>query len=217
MSLFKSVQRWIWQIGEIFVPEDTKIKSLLNLEPDLMRNLLPKSAVYSKDIVVLFDYQNKVVRFLIKSIKYKNNFSLRKRVALYLYEELLDIASDVTLFYGSSPLLLPMPMSDGEKRGRGFNQCEEIVSEIKKLSGENIETSFVTLNKTRETDRQTTLSRQKREINVRNSMYADKKTVQGRVCIVLDDVFTTGATLKEARRALMEAGSKCVIGLFIAH
>lgn len=204
-------------VQNLLVPENAKVQELLNLPLGVMRDLLPKSPVYSKDIFVLFDYQNKIVRFIVKSIKYKNNASLRKRLAIYLYEEITDISAEITLFEGTPPLLVPMPMSKVEKRKRGFNQCEELVREIKKLGGDNVEVSYNTLKKVRETKRQTTLSREERVKNVKRSMTATLRQAQGRIIIVLDDVYTTGASLSEARRALLEAGAKRVIGLFIAH
>lgn len=222
MSILKSFKKWVEGIVELIqdllVPEDLKIQKLLNLPAGTMRDLLPKSPVYSKDIFVLFDYQNKVVRLIVKSIKYKNNANLRRRVAGYLYEEIIDLASEIALFDGAPPLLVPMPMSKKEKRNRGFNQCEELVKEIKKLGEENIEVSYNTLKKVRETERQTKLSREKRMENVRDSMIARSPTSgQIKTVIVLDDVYTTGASLSEARRALLASGASRVIGLFIAH
>ncbi len=221
MPLLKLIKSWVEKIlgfiQNILVPEDIKIQKLLNLPTGVMRDLLPKSAVYSKDIFVLFDYQNKIVRLIVKSIKYKNNASLRKKIAIYLYEEIVDISSEIALFEGSSPLLVPMPMSKLEKKKRGFNQCEELVKEIKKLGGENIEVSYDTLKKIRETKRQTELNREERMKNIMNSMEAENKIIKNRVVIVLDDVYTTGASLAEARRVLLSAGTKRVIGLFIAH
>jgi len=157
------------------------------------------------------------VRLIVKSIKYKNNAGLRKRIAGYLYEELLDISSEIALFEGAPPLLVPMPMSKVEKRKRGFNQCEELVREIKKIGGDNIEVSYNTLKKVRETERQTKLSREERMENIKNSMQAENKIIKNKTIIILDDVYTTGASLLEARRALLSSGAKRVIGLFIAH
>jgi ComF family protein len=203
-------------VQNFLVPEDIKVQKLLNMPAGTMRDLLPKSPVYMKDIFVLFDYQNKMVRTIVKSIKYKDNASLRKRIAGILYEEITELSSDITLFEGAPPVLVPMPMSKLEKRKRGFNQCEELCQEIKKLGGENIEVSYNTLKKVRETQRQTKLGREERAENVKDSFHAEPmqkiKTV-----IVLDDVYTTGASLAEARRALLSAGFRRVYGLFIAH
>jgi competence protein ComFC len=222
MPLLKLIKNCVKKIAgfvqDLLVPEDIKIQKLLDLPAGVLRDLLPKSPVYSKDIFVLFDYQNKIVRLIVKSIKYKNNASLRKRIAGYFYEELVDISSEIALFEGAPPLLVPMPMSKIEKRKRGFNQCEELVREIKKMGGNNVEVSYDTLKKVRETERQTTLSREQRLENLKNSLSVPMSIgIKNRVCIVLDDVYTTGASLLEARRALLESGAKRVIGLFVAH
>jgi len=222
MFILKSVINWIKKLSKILtnvlIPEDLKIQKLLALPVGTMQDLLPKSPVYSKNIFVLFDYHHKIVRLIIKFIKYKNNASLRKRIAIYLYEELVDISSEITLFEGAPPLLIPMPMSKKEKRSRGFNQCEELMREIKKLGGDNIEISYNTLKKVRETKRQTKLSREERLENVKDSMAVfDFSKIKNRTVIVLDDVYTTGASLSEARRALTSAGAHHVIGLFVAH
>lgn len=224
MIAVKSVKGWakplIEFIKDLLVPEDVRVCKLLNLSAGTMRDLLPKSPVYMKDVFVLFDYQNKAVRFIVKCIKYKNNANLRKRLAVYLYEEILSISSDIVLFEGIPPLLIPMPMSKTEKRKRGFNQCEELAGEIKKLGGANIKISYNVLKKIKETERQTSLNREKRAENVKESMTAtpiNNRPVGSRTVIVLDDVYTTGASFLEARRALFAAGFRRVIGLFVAH
>jgi predicted amidophosphoribosyltransferase len=245
MLPIKSVKRWVETILEslqnFLAPEEAKVQKILDLSPGVMRDLLPHSPVYMKDIIILFDYQNKVVRFLVKYLKYKNNSGLRKRIAGYLYEEIMEVCTETALFEGASPLLIPMPMSKKEKRNRGFNQCEELCMEIKKIGGRDVKVAFNLLQKIRETERQTKLSRGEREQNVKNSMAINKNLKKSsqdlagypfnngesgqhsargtlrRTVIVLDDVYTTGATFSEARRVLLDAGFSRVIGLFIAH
>ena len=154
----------IWEfaiktIKDFLVPENKKIEGILKMEAHTMRLLLPKSPINSKNIFVLFDYRNKIVRLLVKAIKYKNNENIRKRIAQYLYEDMVDIFSDIALFEGSAPIFMPMPMSKKEKTKRGFNQCEELAREIKKIAGENLEVRFDALKKVRETERQTNLDK----------------------------------------------------------
>lgn len=203
-------------ITDILTPEDSKIQKLLQISPDRMRHLLPSSSVNMADIHVLFDYGNKVVKTIVKSIKYKNNYNLKKRIAEYFYEEIITLSEDISLFDGSPPLVLPMPMSKNERRKKGFNQCEEFCREIEKIGNKDIEISYNILKKIRETKRQTTLDRAERLLNVKNCMQAED-IIKNRTIIVLDDVYTTLASFREAERALKIAGAKRVIGLFIAH
>lgn len=206
-------------LQNLLIPEDKKVQKILNLSPYNMRDLLPKSPLRLPDISVIFDYQNQIVRLMVKTLKYKNNASLRERLALYLHDELIDIVSEIALFDGSLPIVVPMPMSKMEKRKRGFNQCEELLRRIQKLDS-NMNISYNILQKIRETERQTRLGREQRALNVKNSMavtHTDLPKIKNTTIVVLDDVYTTGASFAEARRALLSAGAKKVVGLFIAH
>lgn len=204
-------------IADLFLPEEARIKRLSSMDSAVLHSLLPNSPVRARDTFVLFDYRNNAVKLIVQSIKYKNNSSLRKMVASYLCDEVTEMSADISLFDGKEPILIPMPMSKQEKRRRGFNQCEELCKEIGKMNRSNIEISYNCLRKIRETARQTKLGKEERILNVKNSMLAENKIANKRTIIVLDDVYTTGSTLEEARRALRAAGAKRVIGLFIAH
>jgi competence protein ComFC len=217
-SAYKLIHNFILKIFNILVPEDIKIDKILKINSDDLYSLLPKSKVSIKDIFVLFDYQNNTIKILIKSIKYRNNLKVKKLISRYLYDEIVSICSDQSLFSGNIPILLPMPMSKKEKKERGFNQCEEVVKELEKLGNKNFEVRYDVLFKTKETLRQTKLSKTKRIKNVVNSMRVfDNSKIKDRTIIVFDDVFTTLSTYNEARRVLLKGGSKKVMGLFIAH
>lgn len=227
MELLKLIKKLMEKLKTAFfdllIPEDQRIKRLLDLPIDQMRHLLTHSPVLMQNAIVLFDYQNRNARLLVKSVKYKNHPALRKRLAVYLYEELIDWSAEINLFSGQLPLLLPMPMSKKEREKRGFNQCEELIKEIAKMENphvKNFEIDFNILQKVRETERQTKMSREARAQNVKNSMAVAENQIakiKNRTCIVLDDVYTTGATFGEARRALLASGARSALGLFIAH
>ena len=105
-----------------------------------------------------------------------------------------------------------------EKRERGFNQCEEILSELENSLKNTCDIEYNVLIKVRDTERQTKLKKKERLKNVSNSMIVtNNELIKGRTVIIFDDVFTTLSTFEEARRALNKSGAKKILGLFIAH
>lgn len=221
MGILKNIiNRVFGIIANILVKPDIRIEKLLKFPPQEMYFLLPKSKrSIHKDCNAIFDYGNLAVKSIVKSVKFRNNLEVRKRFATYVCDEISLLASDIELFYGKGPIIAPIPMSKDEKKKRGFNQCEEILSEVKKLNN-SFDINLYVLEKTRETARQVNLSREERLKNLHQSIRVPpNKTdlVKNRVVIVFDDVYTTGATFAEARRALGAAGAQQVYGLFLAH
>jgi len=204
---------------DILVPEEGRLGKLLSLEPALAYRLLPKSNLNQRGILALFDYQNKMVRLLVRAVKFKNNPQARRLAADFLYEGFVDLASDTSLFEGSTPILIPVPMSKGEKKSRGYNQCEELAREIQKISGDQIQVEYNLLQKIRNTDRQVHLTKEERIKNLKNCMqvFDPEGILKNKNIILLDDIHTTGSTFLEARRALLAAYAHSVSGLFLAH
>ncbi len=106
--------------------------------------------------------------------------------------------------------VIPIPLSTGRCKERGYNQSFLIAyGLLGKKPKNNI------LERIKETKPQTELSYQERIENVKNSFKALKEKVEGKKILLVDDVMTTGATLKEASKALKEAGAKevwvCVV------
>ena len=92
---------------------------------------------------------------------------------------------------------------------RGHNQTELLAKSALAHMNDSLDYRPDILVRTRLTTPQQGLPQHKRKTNVIRSMeVVDAAHVKGRVCIVLDDVATTGATLKEAERALRHAGAR---------
>ncbi len=213
------MRSFIEKLLQVLIPEENHLRKLLALEPVALRTILPESNIYGQDLSALFDYQNKLVRMLVKAVKFRNNPRARKVVAELLCEDLLEITSDANLFSGAIPILVPMPMSKKERGERGYNQCEELVKEMTKIFGSQVRTELDLLQKVRDTERQVHLSREARTKNLDRSMEVvdPHQILKDKSVVVLDDLYTTGSTFAEARRALLLGGAKSVYGLFIAH
>jgi ComF family protein len=100
--------------------------------------------------------------------------------------------------------VIPVPLHRSRLRSRGYNQALEIARPLAKALG--IPLLRDALRRTRATDAQTDLSALQRRRNVRGAFAAQFDNPVPRHVAVLDDVFTTGATLAECTRVLKRAG-----------
>ena len=166
------------------------------------------------EVVSVFPYENAIVRDVIWALKYEDSMHAAKLCGESLAEHLLETLSDTTL-YGSAPLLIiPIPLSSERRKERGYNQVERIAHCLAEgLHGRGVLDPL--LIKTRETAPQTKLSRAERLTNVRD-VFALKRSVKDRHCLVVDDVVTTGSTLSEARRVLAASGAASVLCCAVA-
>jgi ComF family protein len=115
--------------------------------------------------------------------------------------------------------LIPIPMTTKRLRERGFNQSQQIA----KILGQNLnrftELGVLRRNKSwKGAESQTGLSRANRLKNVRGAfIISKKKRVYGKNLLLIDDVYTTGATIREAARILKKEGAKSVNFLTMAR
>lgn len=109
-------------------------------------------------------------------------------------------------------LVVPVPISKGNLKQRGFNQTEVLGSQIARDL--RLKMDSRTLVRIKETPSQRELSREERE---KNLLFAfaikDKSKIYRKNILLVDDVFTTGSTSRECTRVLLEAGAErvCVI------
>lgn len=111
-----------------------------------------------------------------------------------------------TLPAGEEELLVPVPTTKRRLRERGFNQAQVLCALVAEAWGMPMEEALV-----REDDRaaQSSLGGQSRRENLNGCMRA-LPAVSGRRVLLVDDVYTTGATAGEAARALLAAGARSV-------
>jgi ComF family protein len=102
--------------------------------------------------------------------------------------------------------VVPIPLHLERLRERGYNQAVLLAEVIAKIL--KIPLQEDALLRVRETPSQTSLSRQQREENVKGAFIPgkDASLLQGKKVLLVDDVYTTGATVKECCRVLAAAG-----------
>lgn len=100
--------------------------------------------------------------------------------------------------------IIPVPLHHTRLRGRGYNQALELAKPLAKSLG--VPLLRVALQRTRATGAQTELTAVQRRRNVRGAFAVCNRDALPEHIAVLDDVFTTGATLGECARVLKRAG-----------
>jgi len=105
-------------------------------------------------------------------------------------------------------LVAPVPLHPRRLCERGFNQSLELARGLAALSGLPLAPQALT--RTRHTVPQVRLERAQRLTNLRGAFAADPAQVSGRRVLLVDDVTTTGTTLRECATALLAAGASGV-------
>ena len=128
---------------------------------------------------------------------------------------LLAVAQPQPLEFAADAVV-PVPLDRGRRRERGYNQADLIARPLARLLGIPFRSNLLV--RTRPRPNQLRLTRRERWETVRGA-YAIHQSAQVdklRVLLV-DDVFTTGATLEACSRALKRAGAARVVGLTVAR
>ena len=161
-------------------------------------------------------YSDPRVKALVWELKYHQSVPALALASTLLAEEFLGFIGEETL---EPPVLIPIPMHENRRRERRSNHTEALCAEmLRKLPRGVVRYERDALRKEKETPRQVTLAAAARRKNVEGSFdVPDPSLVRGKLCIVLDDVTTTGATLIEASVVLRRAGAREVVPLVLAQ
>ncbi len=169
-----------------------------------------KDTPFFKAARSVFFYEGPV-REAIISFKFKENIALRKfwvrEILFFLGSFLQKIKPEV---------ILPVPLHIKRLRQRGYNQSLLIAKDLAAKLGLRCEARV--LRKVKATPPQVGLTAAERERNVRGSFAVKKKErIKGKCVLLIDDVFTTGSTVNECARVLMQAGAKAVFVITLAR
>ena len=155
-----------------------------------------------------------VVRDVVSRFKYQRQHYLRRPLGRWLAE---TWETDARLREGPPVgALVPVPLHARRRRERGFNQAEVLCRSLGRHAGLPV---WDTLRRVRFTETQTHLARNERLENLRGAfaMARRRRPVSGAHLLLVDDVFTTGATVDECARVLRRAGAASVRVLTVAR
>jgi len=153
-----------------------------------------------------------VLKELILLFKYRGYEILGKEIAKFADSAL---AEEEGLWW-SLDALVPVPLHPKRERQRGFNQAGIISRELGRFRGIDVLRDSIV--EQRNVPPQTFLAGSERKANVAGVFHvAHPERVKGKKLLLLDDVFTTGATLTECSEVLKRAGAEEVRALTIAQ
>jgi ComF family protein len=150
-------------------------------------------------------------RELIHQFKYSQRVLLRRPLGLLAASYLDDCARE----FGAD-LIVPVPLHSKRLRQRGFNQAVLLGEIFSQRWGVSLARN--NLRRIRWTEPQVNLGAAERAANVKGAFALNEaKAIAGRKILLIDDVYTTGSTVKECCRVLLKAGAAEIGVLTVAR
>ncbi len=146
-------------------------------------------------------------RRLIHDFKYRNRRAVLRPLAGWLAGEIVNSN------YCKADLVVPVPLHPRREKERGYNQAALLARHTARV----LQVPFCNLlARDMDTRSQTSVSRYERYENVRGAFKVLPGEYGGKSILLLDDVYSTGSTMKEAALALKGYGAR-VYGAAIAY
>ncbi len=149
---------------------------------------------------------NGAVRELIHCLKFYN----KGRAARILARR---IAGSINIKGKDFDVILPVPTSRKRREEQGYSHTKMLAGELSRLWGMKMSEG---LKKIKDTPPQNSLDRKERLVNLKGAFEAVKRFDKKKV-LVVDDVYTTGATMNETAKVLLNAGAEEVAGVVAAR
>ena len=170
-------------------------------EAEYCRDCRERPKSYVKGFPAMI-YKEPLRRSIVK-FKYQNKSSYADCFAGEIIRrhgrEIMDILPDV---------LVPVPVHKKKLEKRGYNQAEVLAKSLGKYLDIPVDPGV--LKRTENTIPQKLLSDEERQKNLEKAFISDKKQVQYKSVMLVDDIYTTGATVESCTKALKAVGVRKV-------
>jgi len=145
------------------------------------------------------------VQALVHALKYEGMTAVGMDLGRALGARILESG------YGGADAIVPLPLHPSRLRERGFNQADMIARGVSSVTGIPVAPSLV--RRCRSTPSQTALAPGERRANVCGAFRPARSVARGAgaTLLLVDDVVTTGATMRECAGTLRAAGARAVI------
>ncbi|MCD7980130.1 MAG: ComF family protein, partial [Fusobacterium sp.] len=147
-------------------------------------------------------YYDKDIKKIITDYKLKNRKELSKEISILIKKPLKELIREKRI-----NIVIPVPISRNRMRERGFNQVEKILKELK--------IDYKTMDRIRDTEHMySILEEKKREENIKKAFKNDEINGSGKNILIIDDIVTTGSTIREVVKEIREKNSPKEIYVF---
>ena len=157
-------------------------------------------------IFTVFSYQDPIKK-LILDLKFKQQLVYGDFLGKILAEFVID---NWYQYHPLPDIIIPVPLHVDRLRSRGFNQAFELSKYITKVT--KIKTNNTACIRTKNTINQASLLKAKRNINIKHAFAATKFPYEH--IAILDDVVTTGGTIKSLCKAISAKNSNIIIDVW---
>lgn len=163
-------------------------------------------------------YADPLTRRVVHVFKYQR----AKEIALPLSQILIEFLEKNQFTksvekYRKRMILAPVPLISFRERERGFNQAAELAARIAARYGIAVRKDILVKRKNTRPQAEVS-SHEERRKNIAEAFACNNPAAaSGQVVLLVDDVYTSGATMKECARALRKGGAKEVWGITVAR
>lgn len=181
---------------------------------------------YSLDGLTSFFRYEGPIRNAVKQLKYRRVSSLASEFIDLIPASSFPVIPKPHTLDPKPFSLIPIPLHSSRRRERGFNQAEVVAKFIsRRLSADeagrlNVPMRTDILRRVRKTTPQVEMKeRDNRMANMKNvfSLHHSSFIIHNSAFLLIDDVFTTGATMRAAANVLKHSGAKFVWGITMAR
>ncbi len=181
-------------IGQIPAPEDSPLSTL----------------------VAVSSYQHPIIGGLIRSFKYQRALCLEEEAlgeVLIRFRDELDVRA---AFIPKPTLIVPLPMDADRERTRGLDHALRLAKLIQVIFFPKVPVAQA-LTRTRASETNASLKNAAARAANMKDLFACQRSVSGEEVLLVDDVFTTGATMLEAAKVLHGKGVASTQGFVFAE
>lgn len=215
------LKKIVQEILDIFFPPNEIEKILRKISIETIFNKCAKNyEINNTQIHTIFKYKDPFIKdaiYEIKNNKNKNAINLFSKILLdeiinYIEENIISVEYKIPITW--------IPQHKSTFKEKGYNQGQELAAALCAAAPFLFEFQNILIKSKKTKPQHLIKNRKERLKNLKDVFEINKEKkfqIKNKTIILIDDVYTTGATLLESRQTLLNNGAKKVICFTIAH